>query len=159
MASLFSLPDRERIGSSAGMPPVSIVPSVPRYLTVHPPLRAACIILAPASLTLYLVSWPGNLRQPLAASAAAGSTGNILHVIGGIAASFFLPLGYLGMSLLGMRRAPGLATLCPALSLAGWIPWAALMGPEPLAFAINQVGTTPHVTAPWPPVNRGAGMS
>ncbi len=159
MASLFSLPDRERIGSSAGMPPVSTVPSVPAYLAVQRTLLAACIILAPVSITLYLVSWPGNLRQPLVASAAAGSTGNILHFIGGIAASFFLPLGYLGMSLLGMRRAPGLATLCAALSLVGWIPWAALMGPDALAFAINQVGSTPQLTALWAQFNGGAVMS
>jgi uncharacterized membrane protein len=67
---------------------------------------AACIILAPLSITLYLVSWEGNLREPLIASAMAGPTGNNLHFIGAIAASFFLPLGYLGMSLLGMRRSP-----------------------------------------------------
>ena len=53
------------------------------------------------SITLYLVAWPGNLRDPIAASADAGSTGNVLHLIGAVAASFFLPLGYLGMSLLG----------------------------------------------------------
>ena len=51
---------------------------------------AACIILAPLSITLYLVSWPGNLRAPLMASAMAGSTGNTLHFIGAIAASFHL---------------------------------------------------------------------
>src|SRR5438552_192136 len=62
---------------------------------------AVCIILAPLSITLYLVSWEGNLRQPLIASAMASSTGNTLHLIGAVAASFFLPLGYLGMSLLG----------------------------------------------------------
>src|SRR6266581_7984418 len=72
---------------------------------------AVCIILAPLSITLYLVTWEGNLREPLIASAMAGPTGNTLHFIGAIAASFFLPLGYLGMSLLGMRRAPWLATI------------------------------------------------
>ncbi|WP_201359745.1 hypothetical protein [Dictyobacter formicarum] len=97
---------------------------------------ASCIILAPLSITLYLVTWEGNLRDPLAASAVASSTGNILHLIGGMAASFFLPLGYLGMSLLGMRRAPWLATLSAALSLVGWIPWAALMGLDDLAYDI-----------------------
>src|SRR6266566_8611667 len=63
---------------------------------------AACIILAPLSITLYLVSWEGNQRAPLTpliTSAMAGPTGNTLHFIGAIAASFFLPLGYLGMSL------------------------------------------------------------
>lgn len=110
---------------------------------------AACILLAPLSISLYLVSWDGNLRQPLIASAAAGSTGNILHFIGAVAASFFLPLGYLGMSCLGMRRAPWLATISAALSLVGWIPWAALMGLDSLAYDISQVGSTPQFTALW----------
>ena len=110
---------------------------------------AACILLAPLSITLYLVSWPGNLRQPLIATAMAGPTGNGLHFIGAIAASFFLPLGYLGMSLLGMRRAPWLATISAALSLVGWIPWAALMGLDDLAYDIDQIGSTPQFAALW----------
>ena len=110
---------------------------------------AACILLAPLSITLYLVSWPGNLRAPLMASAMAGPTGNTLHFIGAIAASFFLPLGYLGMSLLGMRRAPWLATLSAALSLVGWIPWAALMGLDALASDITQIGSTGQFAALW----------
>ena len=110
---------------------------------------AACIILAPLSITLYLVSWPGNLRQPLIATSAAGPTGNMLHFIGAIAASFFLPLGYLGMSLLGMRRAPWLATISAGLSLIGWIPWAALMGLDDLAYDIDQGGSTPQFAALW----------
>ncbi len=110
---------------------------------------AACIILAPLSITLYLVSWPGNLRAPLLASAQAGPTGNTLHFIGAIAASFFLPLGYLGMSLLGMRRAPWLATVSAALSLVGWIPWAALMGLDDLAYDINQIGSTARLATLW----------
>jgi hypothetical protein len=110
---------------------------------------AACIILAPLSITLYLVSWPGNLRQPLIATAMAGPTGNTLHFIGALAASFFLPLGYLGMSLLGMHRSPWLATISAMLSLVGWIPWAALMGLDDLAYDINQIGSTPQFSALW----------
>src|SRR6266513_3514026 len=110
---------------------------------------AVCIILAPLSITLYLVSWEGNLRQPLIASAMAGPTGNTLHFIGAIAASFFLPLGYLGMSLLGMRRAPWLATISAALALVGWIPLAALMGLDDLAYDINRAGSTPQLVALW----------
>src|SRR5216684_8503380 len=122
---------------------------------MHPALTfqrrslAVCILLAPLSITLYLISWPGNLREPLIASAMAGSTGNTLHFIGAIAASFFLPLGYLGMSLLGMRRAPWLATISASLSLVGWIPWAALMGLDALAYDINQIGSTAQFAALW----------
>lgn len=113
---------------------------------------AACILLAPLSITLYLLSWEGNQRAPLTplvVSAMAGATGNSLHFIGAIVASFFLPLGYLGMSLLGMRRAPWLATISAALSLIGWIPWPALMGLDALAYDINQVGRTAQFTALW----------
>lgn len=73
----------------------------------------------------------------------------MLHFIGGIAASFFLPVGYLGMSLLGMRRASWLATLCAALSLVGWIPWAALMGIDDLGYDITLAGSTPQLAALW----------
>ena len=120
---------------------------------------AACIILAPLSISLYLVSWPGNLREPLIDSAMAGPTGNTLHFIGAIAASFFLPLGYLGMSLLGMRRAPWLATISAALSLVGWIPWAALMGLDDLAYDIDRVGSTPQFAALWTHFNNDAVMT
>src|SRR5437667_5187035 len=120
---------------------------------------AACIILAPLSITLYLITWPGNLREPLIASAMAGPTGNTLHFTGAIAASFFLPLGYLGMSLLGMRRAPWLATISAALSLVGWIPWAALMGIDDLAYDIDRVGSTPQLAALWTHFNGNAVMT
>ena len=120
---------------------------------------AACIILAPLSITLDLVSWPGNLREPLIDSAMAGPTGNTLHFIGAIAASFFLPLGYLGMSLLGMRRAPWLATISAALSLVGWIPWAALMGLDDLAYDIDRIGSTPQFAALWTHFNNDAVMT
>ena len=123
---------------------------------------AACIILAPLSITLYLVSWEGNQRAPLTpliTSAMAGPTGNTLHFIGAIAASFFLPLGYLGMSLLGMRRAPWLATISAALSLVGWIPWAALMGLDALAYDIATSGSTPQLTSLWTHFNGDAVMT
>ncbi len=136
--------------------------------SMHPALifqrrsLAACILLAPLSITLYLVSWQGNQRAPLTpliTSAMAGPTGNTLHFIGAIAASFFLPLGYLGMSLLGMRRAPWLATISAAFSLVGWIPWAALMGLDDLAYDISQRGLTSQLAALWTHFNSDAVMT
>ena len=120
---------------------------------------AACILLAPLSITLYLVSWQGNGRTPLIASAMAGPTGNTLHLIGAIAASFFLPLGYLGMSLLGMRRTPWLATISAALSLVGWIPWAALISLDDLAYDIDRAASTPQLAALWTHFNGDAVMT
>jgi hypothetical protein len=126
-------------------------------------LLATCIILFPVSITLYLVTWPGNGRQPLVASAMASPTANTLHLVGAVAASFFLPLGYLGMSLLGMRRAPVLATVCAALSLIGWIPWAALIVLDDVAVAIHQagsqIGSTAQLDALWAHVNGDPVMS
>src|SRR5438045_1473515 len=109
---------------------------MPTALKLQRTLLAACIILAPLSITLYVLAWPENpapivvnstTAAPIVTSTMAGPTGNTLHFIGAIAASFFLPLGYLGMSLLGLRRSPGLATLSAALSLIGSIPWSALI--------------------------------
>lgn len=125
----------------------------PAYPAWQRALLAACIILAPVSITIYLVGWSGSGREPLVASAMAGPAGNTLRLIGAVAASFFLPLGYLGMSLLGMRRAPTLAFICAALSLIGWIPWAALIVLDDLAITINQTGSTPQLDALWARVN------
>jgi hypothetical protein len=116
-------------------------------------LLAACIVLGPLSLTLYLAAWSGSGRQPLVSAAMAGATGNTLRLIGAVAAAFFLPLGYLGMSLLGMRRAPALAFICAALSLIGWIPWAALIVLDDVAVAIVQRGASPELSALWSRVN------
>ena len=139
-------------------PPPQLV-SPPAVVIWQRRLLATCIILAPASITLYLVAWPGNGRQPLVTSAMASPTANTLHLIGAVAASFFLPLGYLGMSLLGMRRAPVLATICVALSLVGWIPWAALIVLDDLAIAIHQRGSTAPLDALWAQVNGDPVMS
>jgi hypothetical protein len=89
----------------------------------------------------------------------AGPTGNTLHFIGAVAASFFLPLGSLGMSLLGMRRAPWLATISAALSLVGWIPWAAFMGLDDLAYDIDRGGLTSQLAALWTHFNSDAVMT
>ena len=126
---------------------------VPTYLKVQRALLAACIILAPLSITLYLVAWTGSGRQPLVAAAMAGSTGNTLRLVGAVAASFFLPLGYLAMSLLGMRRKPVMAFICAALSLIGWIPWAALIVLDDMAITIHQTGSTPQLAALWARMN------
>src|SRR5947209_4368023 len=131
---------------------------MPAAFKVQRRLLAACIILAPLSISLYVLAWPENpapvvvnstTAAPVVTSMMAGPTGNTLHFIGAIAASFFLPLGYLGMSLLGLRRAPGLASIAAALSLIGWIPWSALIGIDDLAYDIAQTGSTPQLAALW----------
>jgi hypothetical protein len=140
-----SLRTNARLPSEVGSPPAVVI--------WQRRLLAACIILAPASIILYLVTWPGNGRQPLVASAMVSPTANTLDLLGAVAASSFLPLGYLGMSPLGMRRAPMLATVCAALSLIGWIPWVALIVLDDAAVAINQLGSTAQLDALWAHVN------
>lgn len=131
---------------------------LPGWFRLQRTLLAACIILAPLSLALYILAWPENpqpvvinstMAAPIVTSTMAGPTGNMLHFIGAIAASFFLPLGYLGMSLLGMRRSPWLATFSALLSLVGWIPWSGLIGIDSLAHDIAQVGSTAQLSALW----------
>jgi hypothetical protein len=110
------------------------------------------------SLTVYVLAWPENPAPvvfnstqgaPIVTSTMAGPAGNLLHFIGGVAASFFLPVGYLGMSLLGMSRAPWRATIAAGLSLIGWIPWSGLIGIDALAYDIALTGSTPQFAALW----------
>jgi hypothetical protein len=138
------------LSSNVQETPSSFTPS---YSSWQRALLAACIILAPLSITLYLVAWTGSGRDPFAAAAAAGATRNTLRLIGAVTASFFLPLGYLAMSLLGTRRAPNLAFICAALSLIGWVPWAALIVLDDLAITIDQTGNTPQLAALWTRLN------
>lgn len=140
-------------------PPTQAEPAPrPSALQFQRILLAGCIVLAPLSLTLFVLAWPENpapvvfnstQAAPITTSVMAGSVGNTLHFIGGVAASFFLPLGYLGMALLGMRRTPWLATIAAALALVGWIPWSALVGIDALAADIAQTGPTPPLAALW----------
>lgn len=131
---------------------------VPSHVRFQRTLLAACIILAPVSISLYALAWPENpapvvfnatTAAMVVTSTMAGPTGNTLHFIGAVAAAFFLPLGYLGMSLLGMRRSPWLATIAATLSLVGWIPWSGLISIDLLAYDITQLGNTPQLSALW----------
>lgn len=132
------------------MPTTGLKPDpMPKAIRVQRLLLGICILLTPLSISLYLVSWSENLRYPLVATAAASPVDNTLHLIGGLAASFFLPLGYLGMSLLGMRCAPGLATLAAALSLIGWTPWSALISLDDLAYDITQTSANSQMVTLW----------
>jgi hypothetical protein len=120
---------------------------LPAYLKLQRIFFAVCIALAPLSVIIYSVSWA---RSPDPTSIAMVSAGaNLIHFVAGFAASFFLPLGYLGMALLGMRRSPWLATFSVGLALVGWIPWPTLMGIDDLSFHIVQVGNTPQLMALW----------
>ncbi len=145
----------------------------PEHAEAHPAFRfqrallGICIFLTPFCLALYVLSWPVNPANVVNATEAsfvvtsqmAGPLGNTLHFIGAILTSFLLPVGYLGLSLLGMRRSPWLATACVILSFLGWLPWPALVGIDNLAYLIAQAGPTPQLNALWIQFNGSAVMS
>jgi hypothetical protein len=124
--------------------------TIPTAFKVQRYALAACMLLAPLSSILFVYSWsPDLLRTPILASAQVGPVRNVMHLSSGVAASFFLPLGFLGMSLLGMRRAPWLATISATVSLLGWIPWGALISIDVLGYDIFQFGSTPQLATLW----------
>ena len=92
-----------------------VASSLPLYRRVQHHLLGLCILLAPLTLTVYLMTWI-NVRgssftysQSLTYSqsvAALGDVTNHIHMIFGILATIFLPPGFFGMALLGMKRAP-----------------------------------------------------
>ena len=130
---------------------------LPAYLKLQCIFFAVCTALAPLSVIVYSVSWA---RSPNPTSiATVGASANLLHFVAGFMASFCLPLGYLGMALLGIRRSPWLATFSAGLALVGWIPWPALMGIDDLSLQIVQVGNTSQLTALWERFNADPLMS
>lgn len=118
------------------------------YSRIQRALLAVCIALFPLALALYAFSWPIN-PLPIVESTQAGTTGNVLHFLAAFATSLFLPLGYLGMALLGIKRAPTLARWAAALGLIGWIPWSAMMAIDDLAFQVALTGNSPANAALW----------
>jgi len=130
---------------------------LPAYLKLQRNFFAVCIALAPLSVIIYSVSWARSPNPTDIATVGAGA--NLLHFVAGFLASFCLPLGYLGMALLGMRRSPWLATISAGLALFGWIPWPALMGIDDLSLQIVQAGNTPQLTALWERFNADPLMS
>jgi len=133
--------------------------SLPTYRKLQRVLLAACILLGPLAFSLYVVSWNDVNGGLIATSARVGILANQLHFVSGFAASFFLPPGYLGMALLGMRHSPWLATISAILGLVGWIPFAALVGIDDLAYDIALRGSTPQFATLWTSFNGDALMN
>ncbi len=129
--------------------------SVPGYLMFLRVVFAASIVLAPLVLLLYAILNPTALgahysgQKALAVNMAANPTANQIHLVLGIVLSFLLPLAFLGMAWLSMRRAPWLATIAGLLSLVGWIPWSALIGQEGLTYTMVQIGDSTQFAILW----------
>ncbi|MFI5268920.1 MAG: hypothetical protein ACHQ7M_16210 [Chloroflexota bacterium] len=123
---------------------------------------ASCIILGPVVAFLYGLLNPTPLHvtngaAAIALNVAADPLANQLHLVFGVVLSFLLPLWYLGMAWLALRRAPWLATIAGLLSLVGWIPWSALIGQEALTATMAQMGGGTQLAALWARYN-GSGV-
>jgi hypothetical protein len=145
MSSLLSRANQERAFAPAVVSPV---------LRFQRAFFAACIILTP------LVCIPYAILNPLALGASSGKiafalneaanlNANQIHLVLGIALSFLLPLDFLGMAWLAMRRSPWLATTAGLLGLLGWIPWSALIGQEGLTVTMVQLGGGDQFALLW----------
>ncbi|GCE20811.1 hypothetical protein [Dictyobacter kobayashii] len=128
--------------------------SLPAYRRVQNRLLAICILLAPLTLTVYLMTWinvnaHGSSLDYSQSIAALGPVLNYIHMISGILATIFLPLGFLGMALLGMKRAPWLATISAIFALVGWAPFGAIISLDILAYDVARVGSMPQLVTLW----------
>lgn len=149
VSSIQSQPDRERTASTADIPTVPTA-----YLTFLRRFFAACIVLAPMAAIVYgtLNPTPMTVKSGAAAisvNAAANPAVNQVHLVLGVLLSFLLPLWYLGMAWLALRRAPWLASIAGLLALVGWIPWSALIGQEALTYTMAQMGGGTRLAALW----------
>lgn len=128
--------------------------AIPTYILFQRVFFAVCIVLTPLVAILYAILNPTALgaktgKIALAVNTAANPTVNQVHLVLGIVLSFLLPLAFLGMAWLSMRRAPWLGTIAGLLSLLGWIPWSALIGQEGLAYMMAQMGGGTQFAILW----------
>jgi hypothetical protein len=133
---------------------------LPAYLNLLRIVFAVSIALGPLAFLLYGLFEPAGTtgRVIIAANAAEDSTLNQFHLAFGVLASFLLPFGYLGMSLLAMRRTPWLGTISLLLSLPSWSPLSALIGLDALTFDMAQMGGSASFAALWDHFNRDGVM-
>lgn len=157
MASFVTLPDRPtRTRTTASERAVS------SHVTFLRWCFANCIVLGPVVAFLYGFLNPTPLHVTNGAVAIAVNTtanplANQLHLGLGVALSFLLPLWYLGIAWLTLRRTPWLATIAGLLGLVGWIPWSALIGQEALTATMAQMGNSTQYAALWEAYN-GSGV-
>lgn len=132
----------------------AVASSLPVYRRVQHRLLGLCILLAPLTLTVYLMTWininvSGSSLAYSQSIAALGDVTNYIHMIFGILATIFLPLGFFGMALLGMKRAPWLATITAIFALVGWAPFGAIISLDILAYDVARVGSIPPLVTLW----------
>lgn len=136
----------------------AVASSLPLYRRVQHRLLGLCILLAPLTLTVYLMTWitvrgsSFTYSQSLIYSQsvmALGDITNYIHMIFGILATIFLPLGFLGMAVLGMKRAPWLATISAIFALVGWAPFGAIISLDIQVYDVAHMGSIPQLVTFW----------
>jgi hypothetical protein len=136
----------------------AVASSLPLYRRVQHRLLGLCILLAPLALTVYVMTWIDvrgssfTYSQSLIYSqsvAALGNGINYIHMISGILATIFLPLGFFGMALLGMKRAPWLATVSAIFALVGWAPFGAITSLDIQVYDVARRGSIPQLVTFW----------
>jgi hypothetical protein len=108
-------------------------PSQPTYRTVQRAALAACMVLAPLTLSLWFALCPqyGDPACPnpashlsiLAAYRAANPLLLQVFLFSNLVIPYVYPLGYIGLGVLAMKRSHWLATLGIACGFVGSIPW------------------------------------
>ena len=154
MTSFVSSPDRASTVSPRG--------AEPAHLMFLRWLFAASSVLTPVVLALYGILNPTPLHVTkgvvaIGVNASASPLANQLHLVCGVALSFLLPVWYLGMAWLALRKAPWLAIFAGLLALVGWIPWSALIGQEALTYSMAQMGSSAQLATLWEHYN-GSGV-
>ncbi len=136
----------------------AVASSLPAYRRVQHRLLGLCILLAPLTVTVYLMTWitirgsSFSYSQSLIYSqsvAALGNSVNDTHMVFGILATIFLPLGYFGMAVLGMKHAPWLATISSIFALVGWAPFGAIISLDIMVYAVARGGDIPQLVTFW----------
>jgi hypothetical protein len=112
--------------------------------------------LAPITLFAYTIFAPflrGDGQAAIAANIAASPVTNQLHLAFGVAAGLLLPIAFLGLAVLAMKRSPGWATAGGILGLFGWLPWSALMAQEALTADMAKLGGGSQFAQLWDTFN------
>lgn len=139
------------------------VVSLPTYLKLQRTFFATCIVLGPLMAILEVAFNPSigasSGSAVIAANAAANDVATQLHLWFGVAGSFLMPFGLLGMALLAMRRSPWLATIGGLAALLGFLPSSVFAGQEALTYDVAQMGGSAPLVALWNRFNGDAVMT
>ncbi|MCH6471979.1 hypothetical protein [Sinomonas terrae] len=77
-----------------------------------------------------------NGEATIAGNAAEPALGNVLHLVGFVAASFLLPVSVVGLAVLAYPKRPWGSVIGGLLGVFGWLPLAALTALEDLGYAM-----------------------